>query len=117
MLTLEEILEDAPLFADFADGVCANLACRALSGETPLHLMASLGDDQAMELLLQAGADINALDSAGNTPLHAAVLQRQILAVRYLIACGADRSIRNVEGQTPRMLAETDGNHDLARAL
>ena len=39
-------------------------------GETALHTAANLDDDEATQLLLEAGANPNVVDSEGNTPLH-----------------------------------------------
>ena len=42
------------------------------SGSTPLHLAASEGLLDCTEILVQAGADVSAKDSAGHTPLDLA---------------------------------------------
>lgn len=42
------------------------------SGQTPLHLAASEGLLDCVEILLQAGADVFAHDSMGHTPLDLA---------------------------------------------
>jgi ankyrin repeat protein len=42
--------------------------CRT-KGETPLHRAAAFGDEEAIQLLLDAGALINAVDANGETPL------------------------------------------------
>lgn len=107
MLKLEEVLNDALMLGEFDCGVCPGPNSRSITGETPLHLMAYLGDYNALEVLLDAGADINAKDDAGRTALHVAVMQRQFLSVRCLIKCGADISLKTADGQTARMLAET----------
>ena len=46
------------------------------SGRTALHHAAMFGSKEAIELLVRAGADVNAVDDAGNTPLWANVNSR-----------------------------------------
>src|SRR5271170_705124 len=43
---------------------------RSRAGETPLHIAAKRGRDEAMTLLLTQGADIDAQDKRFRTPLH-----------------------------------------------
>jgi len=60
------------------------------SGETPLHILAIWGDVEAAKVLLDAGADIDALGEEDHTPLHEAIHQRHIEMVRLLVGRGAD---------------------------
>ena len=58
-----------------------------------------------IELLLDAGAEINAQDKNGATPLHRAVRTRCAAAVKCLLDRGADWSLRNKNGSVPFDLA------------
>lgn len=48
----------------------------AIENQTPLHLAAEEGYPDMAEVLLDHGADVNAVDCDGDTPLHLS-LQRQ----------------------------------------
>ena len=58
-----------------------------------------------IQLLLKAGADINAQDKNGATPLHRAVRTRCAAAVKCLLDAGADTTIKNKPGSTAFHLA------------
>lgn len=61
------------------------------TGETPLHVAASLGCSDLIEELVRLRADVNAADSAGLTPLE---MCRASRTARTLILCGADISLK-----------------------
>lgn len=67
-----------------------------LVGETPLFAARSM---QVVDLLIKAGADVNARDREGNTPLFRFRLHGEMGDA--LIAAGADINIRNKQGMTP----------------
>ncbi|KAL4934775.1 ankyrin repeat-containing domain protein, partial [Aspergillus oleicola] len=66
------------------------------SGRTPLHKACSTGSADMIELLLQHGVDVEAVDARGRTPLHIACSERRLhdcapeQAVKMLIDEGAD---------------------------
>ena len=64
-----------------------------------------------IELLLTAGADVQATDRWGNTPLWRAVFTAHgdIAASAALLAAGADLDTVNSTGVSPRALAERMG--------
>lgn len=58
-----------------------------------------VGSSEAMDLLLEAGANINFLDNHGNSPLlHAIYFQADSSNVRALVEKGSDMAIKNSEG-------------------
>src|SRR5438105_1550208 len=64
----------------------------AYDGWTPLHLAAFFGHLEAARLLLDAGADVNAVsqNNLTNTPLHAATAGKHSDLASLLIDHGAD---------------------------
>ena len=66
-----------------------------------LHYAVYNGAREAVELLLERGADINALVGlgdwdAGTTPLHKAVDAEDVEMIHFLLSRGADQSIADV---------------------
>lgn len=81
-------------------------------GWTALHLAAFFGAVESAELLLGAGADVDARSQNGmsNTPLCAALAGRGVEAmIALLIARGADVNTRAGGGVTPLHLAASRG--------
>jgi ankyrin repeat protein len=62
-------------------------------------------NDEAIQLLLASGADINAQNMQGFTPLTAAIYDSDITLVELLLRHGADVNLRDQTGQTPLMVA------------
>ena len=67
-----------------------------------LHTAARAGDLQAVEALLEKGADVNEYDQLGGTPLHDAAWNGQAAIVTLLLDRGAKINARHKEaGSTP----------------
>jgi hypothetical protein len=64
---------------------------------TALLLAAQNGDDKCVEVLLNAGCDVNALNDAGISALQYAVEKAHIDCVRTLVRCGAEKNNANVQ--------------------
>lgn len=68
-------------------------------GNTPLHYASMAGHDDAVRILLAAGASLDATNRAGETPLLAASGMRETDgAVRLLLRAGASLDIRSQDG-------------------
>ncbi|XP_041937519.1 ankyrin repeat domain-containing protein 50 [Alosa sapidissima] len=101
----------------------ANPAHRDRDGMTPLLLAAYEGHEEALELLLEAGADVD--ETAGSqptavaavTPLLAAASMGHAGAVNRVLFWGAAVDAIDGEGRTALCLAAAHGNLEVVRAL
>jgi ankyrin repeat protein len=90
---------------------------------TALIWAARSGSTDAINVLVDAGADINLPGTSGDdwdaTPLQHAILQRQTAAVRVLLDRGADpnRSANGDKGLTPLFLAAGDTDPTIVNLL
>ena len=66
----------------------------------------SRGAEAAVRVLLEAGAEIDAVNEADFTALHGAAYRGLNEVVEYLVARGADIDARDYRGRTPYRLAE-----------
>lgn len=70
-------------------------------GETPLHLAAWVDAREAVEALIDGGADLEAKTHYAWTPLHYAAVGGAHGAMQTLMSRGADDSAENTDGETP----------------
>jgi hypothetical protein len=91
-------------------------------GTTPLMAAAGIGHrsyqprrprgprspiaEEAVKVVVEAGADVNAANEGEFTALHAAVFRGWNEIVQYLVEHGADINARDYRGRTPFRLAE-----------
>lgn len=75
------------------------LTYRSPEGDTCLHIAALRGDLRSVQLLLEAGLDVNDLGDMGNTPLHYARKRGHEEVVQLLLRQGANPNIRNEFGE------------------
>jgi ankyrin repeat protein len=83
----------------------------------PIHSACAGNHDDVVEVLIAAGADVNATQSGGYTPLHGAAQNGAETTVDRLLAAGADRTARTDDGRTAADLAATAGHAELAARL
>jgi ankyrin repeat protein len=67
---------------------------------TPLHNAAWYQHPELVKVLIEAGADLDAKNSAKKTPLHF-VARRNIKIAKMLIDAGADVNAEDEDGKTP----------------
>ena len=105
-------------------------------GQTPLMWAAAEGHADAMRVLIEAGADVNARSSiiawerqrteeprdkwlppGGLTPLLFAARDGKVASARVLLAAGADVNVVDPDRHTALILALVNGHFDVAGAL
>jgi len=97
----------------------ADINVRGERGYTALHWAARQNQKEAVTLLLDTGADINARTAeSGWTPLHIASMQSNKDVSEILIARGADLEAENHNNrQTPIVITQRTGDVDFAAFL
>jgi ankyrin repeat protein len=91
----------------------------ASDGFTPLHLAAFFGQPASAVLLLERGADANAVaaNAMKVTPLHSAAATRQRTIVRALLERGADPNAKQQGGWTPIQASANSGDAETTSLL
>ena len=83
---------------------------------TPLHsAVAAEGaeDLRTVEVLLEAGAPVDARAEGGSTPLHSAAYNGNAAIMKALFDDGADPNVANDDGKTPLDLAREQRHHHM----
>ena len=70
------------------------------NGHRALHQAAEAGEIEAVEVLLDAGAEVDALDGAGMTALMRAAVPAAVPVGKRLLAGGAEVNARSASGET-----------------
>ena len=95
----------------------ARIAAAAEDRDAALHTACALGDTNAIDRLLAAGAPLESLDPRGRTPLMVAAAGGRIDAVRVLLAHGASAKAVDREGQDAIALARRAGFDEVAAEI
>ena len=69
--------------------------------KTNLHEAAKSGQLEVVKLLIQIGANVNAMDSKGRTPLHSAAINGNLDIVKLLLKNGAKKNVEDEDDETP----------------
>ena len=83
----------------------------------PLHLAASYGHKDVVELLIAKGARIEARDTGGATPLLAATRNGHKDIVVLLLARNAQIETKDLSGYTPLLAAAENGHKEVVELL
>lgn len=87
------------------------------AGETPLLIACMKGNLTIVNLLIDAGAEVNKALLNGNTPLHFAAGFGNKFIGNSLIAAQALVNVKNKNGETPLILASREGNNEFVALL
>lgn len=106
---LEELLDAEPALVD----------AWSADGFTPLHLAAFFGNDDAVDVLLARGADVEAVsrNALGVRPLNSAAAAGERRICERLLTHGADVETASHGGFTPLHAAAQNGDVELVRLL
>ncbi|KAL4426250.1 hypothetical protein ABPG77_009865 [Micractinium sp. CCAP 211/92] len=96
-----------------------DLAINALDeeGMSALHLAVVAKEEECIEALLDAHADVNVRNSSGETALHFAVMDGEREIVQLLLDRGADPNLRDDSGSSPAELAADYGYEEIEELL
>lgn len=97
---------------DIINSDCSVALTKNHDDETALHIVSSNGYKDIAELLLEKGADINALNVHGETPIRQAVQNQKVGMVEFLCKSNA-----NLNLDTPLHEAAFNGNVRIAKIL
>lgn len=100
-------------------GVLQGTTCdlKDATGRTPLHFAAGAGKVAAVNMLLDSGADPNALDRDGLTPLHHAGLGGHTECLAQLVAKGGSFGVVAINGRTVLHSTCSGGHAETVKAL
>jgi ankyrin repeat protein len=110
-VTLEEILASTSdvIFPEELGEQPITIASADCDGDTPLHVMVWRKDRYAVDLLIEAGANIDAVGDMSETPLHVAVGQEDLPIIEALLKAGAKANIRSEFNETAAERAKKKG--------
>lgn len=111
---LTRILAECARASLFPEQSVTDVNQRNIFGDAPLHLASRWGDAEAAEVLLSAGADVNAAGEKGQTPLFAA---GNVDVARVLVRAGANLQHRDNDGYTAERFLRVVGKEDVADFL
>jgi ankyrin repeat protein len=92
-------------------------AAREDNNKTILMYACWVGNAEAVNYLIDKGADINAQDDGGATALHLAIWKGFTPIALHLIERGASGNVLSKDGMTPLDIAMMKGNQEVAAAI
>ncbi|CAD7698948.1 unnamed protein product, partial [Ostreobium quekettii] len=99
-----------------AKGANPNACCGEFDGSA-LHVTVRHDNDGVAAALIEAGADLNAVDKLEDTPLHIAPFWDAVRVAKLIIDAGPDLNAQDDIGETPLHHAAEFGNVEITRLL
>jgi uncharacterized protein len=100
-----------------ARGADVTQVARNPMGIQAIHAAVGGPSREAVELVVEAGAPINAQQHKGWTALHEVVNKKDLDLTRYFLAHGADPKVQNDDGKSAIGLAADQGSTDILKLL
>lgn len=116
MTNLSEVLAFYRKIPDWAEIDC-NINTPNNYGDYIINVAATRCKVAEIEILLEAGADVNQRGEHGFSPVLNAFEQGCLLGVVYLLDKGANPNIANSDGTTPETLAALSGENEILHFL
>ena len=85
--------------------------------ETALHCATNEGYTEVLQVLIEAGADIDTLNEDGHSPLHCASDSGALEVVKMLVEAGAGVNVTDNDVRTCLILARRNGDIETVRYL
>jgi ankyrin repeat protein len=104
--SLDIVLNNIQSTVDFSNVPINSIEQKSIFGNTPLIVAAGWGNVDAVRILLDAGANIDATGEDHDTALHRAIAVEALDVVQMLIDRGASVEMADAHGETPRDVAE-----------
>lgn len=86
-------------------------------GRTALHIAVQKSNYEAFKLLIETGADVNAIDFSGQSVLDYAIIMKNFEMAVYLIKHNANVNYQDKMGSTPLMVAAYYGDLTIVERL
>ena len=114
---VDEVLDDMASLPEFSGLPRPGINSAGGFGNRPLKIAAVRGDIRAIEMLVAAGAEVDARNEHGYTALQHAVEQGHLPVVQRLVELGASTEVLTDDGLSPLQEAEILKHHDIAAFL